>query len=85
MTAVLPDVRIGDPVRHASLTVFPLFTETNGGVEYRLSNEAIADESVTVEEVSQAGSVPDLLVDNRGDVRVLFVEGEEVIGAKQSR
>jgi len=31
------------------------------------------------------GSVPDLLVDNRGDVRVLFLEGEELIGAKQNR
>jgi hypothetical protein len=38
-----------------------------------------------VEEISEGGSVPDLLVDNQGDVRVLFIEGEELVGAKQNR
>jgi hypothetical protein len=65
--------------------VFPLFSDGNGGVEYRLSDEALADESVAVEEVDESGSVPDLLVENKGDIRVLFLEGEELIGAKQNR
>ena len=38
-----------------------------------------------IEEVDEGGSVPDLLVENKGDVRVLFIEGEELIGAKQNR
>jgi hypothetical protein len=38
-----------------------------------------------VEEISEAGSVPDLLVENKGEVRVLFLEGEELVGAKQNR
>ena len=29
--------------------------------------------------------MPDLLVENKGDVRVLFLEGEELVGAKQNR
>jgi transposase len=40
---------------------------------------------VTVQEVSEGGSVPDLLVENSGDTRVLFLEGEELVGAKQNR
>jgi hypothetical protein len=40
---------------------------------------------VTVQEVSEGGSVPDLLVENSGDIRVLFLEGEELVGAKQNR
>ena len=40
---------------------------------------------MTVEEVSEGGSVPDLLVENTGDIRVLFLEGEELVGAKQNR
>lgn len=40
---------------------------------------------MTVEEVSIGGSVPDLLVENKGDERVLFLEGEELVGAKQNR
>ena len=40
---------------------------------------------MTVQEVSEGGSVPDLLVENTGDIRVLFLEGEELVGAKQNR
>ena len=85
MTITLPELRVGDPLCHEALSVFPLFTETNGSVEYRLCAEALDDKSIVVEEVSEGGSVPDLLVDNQGDVRVLFIEGEELIGAKQNR
>ena len=40
---------------------------------------------LTVQEVSEGGSVPELLVDNMGDIRVLFIEGEELVGPKQNR
>ena len=81
----LPEVRVGDPIRHEALTVFPLFSPPDGHVEYLLADEAIAAGSVTVEEVSEGGSVPNLLVSNTGDSRVLFLEGEELRGAKQNR
>jgi hypothetical protein len=83
--STLPDVRVGDPIRHESLAVFPLFSAADGQVEYLLSDEAIGAGSVTVEEVSEGGSVPNLLVTNQGDSRVLFLEGEELRGAKQNR
>lgn len=85
MSVGLPEIRVGDPLRHESLSVFPLFSDANSEVDYRLSDVALADESLLVEEVDQDGSVPDLLVENKGDVRVLFLEGEELIGAKQNR
>jgi hypothetical protein len=81
----LPQVRVGDPIRHDALCVFPLFTEVDGGVDYLLADEAIAAGTVTVEEVSESGSVPNLLVNNQGESRVLFIEGEELRGAKQNR
>jgi len=80
-----PRIRVGNPIHHESLTVFPLFAETNGQVDYLLSDEAIQAGSVTVQEVSEGGSVPDLLVENSGEIRVLFLEGEELVGAKQNR
>ena len=85
MTVALPKLRVGDPIRHEALSVFPIFSEPNGNVEYRLSDEALADQSLLVEEIDESGSVPDLLVENKGDVRVLFLEGEELVGAKQNR
>jgi hypothetical protein len=82
----LPEVRVGDPIRHEALTVFPLFSpQQEETIEYLLSDEAIGTGSVTVEEVNEGGSVPNLLVSNEGDCRVLFLEGEELKGAKQNR
>ncbi|HTU21879.1 MAG TPA: DUF6569 family protein [Gemmataceae bacterium] len=80
-----PDVRVADPTRHETLTVFPLFAQTGSDLSYLLCDEAISAGSVTVEEVSESGSVPTLLVDNRTDSPVLFLEGEELRGAKQNR
>lgn len=86
MSVSFPNVRVGEPIRHEALSVFPLFSDTSGGaVPYVLADEALADESLIVEEVSESGAVSELLVENRGDVRVLFIEGEELIGAKQNR
>ena len=85
MSVAFPEIRVGDPVRHENLAVFPLFSPPSTAVDYRLSHEALDAQVVTVREVSEAGSVPDLLVENKGDVRVLFLEGEELVGAKQNR
>lgn len=89
---MLPNLRVGKPICHELITVFPLFSTpvANGvpsarTVEYRLANEAIADESLLIEEVSEDGTVSELLVTNSGEQRVLFLEGEELIGAKQNR
>jgi hypothetical protein len=81
----LPQMRVADPIRHESLTLFPLLAEPVGSVDYLLSDEAMAAGSVTVEEVGEAGSVPSLVVSNRADRPVLFLEGEELRGAKQNR
>ena len=77
MSVALPYVRVGNPVRHEALSIFPLFANAASPVEYLLSDEGIGSGAITVEEVSQAGSVPDLLVENKGDIRILFIEGEE--------
>ncbi|MCA9069668.1 MAG: hypothetical protein KDA84_12125 [Planctomycetaceae bacterium] len=85
MSVALPQFRVGEPVRHEALAVFPLFSDSVGNVDYHLSDSALADGSLLVEEINESGSVPELLVENKGDVRVLFLEGEELVGAKQNR
>ena len=59
------DIRIGRPINHGSMTVFPLFCEESRPVDYLLSDEAMVAGTVTVSEVSQQGSVPDLIVENK--------------------
>lgn len=81
----LPEIQVGNPIGHEALSVFPLFTAPGENVAYLLADEAIAAGTLTVEEVGEAGSVPTLMVNNQGDSRVLFIEGEELRGAKQNR
>jgi hypothetical protein len=79
------EIRIGQSVSFGPLTVFPLFAEATHAVDYQLSDEAMEAGTVTVGEVSQEGSVPNLVVENKGECRALFLEGEELRGAKQNR
>src|SRR4051794_20018147 len=67
--STLPEVRVGEPIRHHALAVFPLASPPDGHVQYLLADEAITAGSVSVEEVSETGSVPNLLVKNQGDSR----------------
>jgi hypothetical protein len=85
MSVTFPEVRVGEPVRYEALSIFPLFAPAESPVEYLLSDEGISSGAIAVQEVSEGGSVPDLLVENKGDIRILFIEGEELIGAKQNR
>jgi hypothetical protein len=82
---MLTAMRIGSPTRFGSLTVFPLFCQDNRPVDYLLSDEAMKAAAVMVAEVSQQGSVTELIVENKGERRALFLEGEQLIGAKQNR
>ena len=84
MVAV-PSVRVGAPISHDKLTVFPLFLDKPSAPNYRLADEALGDGTAVVEEVTEGGSVPNLAVDNKGETLVLFVEGQELRGAKQNR
>jgi ARG/rhodanese/phosphatase superfamily protein len=80
-----PEIRVADPISHESISIFPLEAEVVSKVDYALSDEALAAGTVTVEELGEAGSVPELIVNNQTDHLVLFLEGEELRGAKQNR
>jgi hypothetical protein len=79
-----PEIRAGDPLQHEALAVFPLCAPASGTAEYLLSDEALAAGAVTVEEMTEEGSVPRLVVTNRADALVLFIEGEELRGPSRT-
>ena len=83
----LQAIRLGRPRRFESLTMFPLFgpPAEEPHRHYRLLEDAFSDGDVEVTEVSEAGHVPELLLINRGEVPVLLLDGEELVGAKQNR
>src|SRR5262245_38816543 len=76
---------IGEPLVSGRLTLYPLLKEMEGNPDYLTLDEALAAGFAKVTEVSEAGSVPELLFRNSGDKPVLLLDGEELIGAKQNR
>src|ERR1041385_8325134 len=81
----LSSLRLGEPQVHCDIVVFPVIESPNGGSRWLTLSEALQQKRLTVTEVSQGGSVPQLTVVNRADVPVLLLDGEELIGAKQNR
>lgn len=78
---------LGAPQTFRNLTVFPLFVLGSGGREpdYLTLDEALERGVARVTEVSEGGSVPELRFVNEGSQKVLLVDGEELVGAKQNR
>ena len=85
MSIQFGDISIGLPICFGSLSVFPLFRQGHPPIDYLLAEEAMAVGAVTVSEISEQGSVPELFVENKAAQRILFLEGEELKGAKQNR
>ncbi len=86
MRVNLNTIQIGTPASFRNLVLFPLMYENEPKEPgYLLLDEAIERQSIVIKEVSQTGSVPDLMVTNSADLPVLIMDGEELVGAKQNR
>ena len=82
---ILESVVPGEPVQAGLLTMVPLLGEAKGEVPYLTLDEALEAKQLQVTEVSEGGSVPELLLLNEGDREVFLLDGEELVGAKQNR
>ncbi len=89
MNLSIPEIRVDPPMCCEGISLFPLFSDRGvfpeGDSAFVLAAEAIAAGTCIVREVSEEGSVSELLVDNASDTPVLFLEGEVLRGAKQDR
>lgn len=82
---ILDSLEIGEPITAANLTMFPLRVTEEVAPGYLTLDEALARGLAAVTETSEAGSVPELLVENRSAQPLLILDGEELVGAKQNR
>jgi hypothetical protein len=82
---LLKTIEIGNSTTFENLTMYPLLGTSEQKLEYVTLDEALAAKTASVTEVSESGSVPDLLFRNDGDIPVLLLDGEELVGAKQNR
>ncbi len=79
-------VEVHPPTTFRNLTVYPLIHKTTAdGPSYRTLDEGLTAKTVKITEVSDGGSVPELLLHNTGDKPLLVIDGEEMVGAKQNR
>ncbi len=78
-------LRLGQMQTFKNMSILPLFTSINGGPDYITLQGALADKLITITELDQSGSVPELKVVNDSDQQVLLLDGEELTGAKQNR
>jgi hypothetical protein len=86
ITERLGSLQVGRAAVFQNLAVFPLIGENRQAKPgYLLLDEAIERRLLLIKEVSQSGSIPDLLVTNSADMPVLILDGEELVGAKQNR
>jgi hypothetical protein len=80
----LEQLEFDEPQRYKQMDVLPLLAP-DAGPAYLMLKEALEAHLLEVKEVNHGGSVPDLVAENKGDLPVLLLDGEELAGAKQNR
>ncbi len=75
---------LGPPRTLGALSVVPVHAPAGTPARYRPFDAALAAGSVTITEKPHA-TVPTLLIENSGDLPVLLLDGEEVVGGRQNR
>lgn len=81
----LAGLTIGVPVRAFNLAIFPLLGEPASIPALRLLRAALREGSAEISEVSEAGTVPRVLLNNRGELPILALDGDHLVGCKQNR
>ncbi|MCK4538822.1 MAG: HIRAN domain-containing protein [Candidatus Krumholzibacteria bacterium] len=81
----LQGLKVGKGLYYHNLTIFPLTSKNGHPPDYLLLQDALKKNLAEVREVSEEGSIPELLVENRSPWPILIPEGEVLIGAKQDR
>ncbi len=81
----LNSFEIGEPVKTANLEMIPLFNTLKSKTKYITLKEGLEKETLEIVEKNNSGTVAELRVINKGNKRVLLLDGEELAGAKQNR
>jgi hypothetical protein len=78
-------LEFGELLQFENMAVLPIFSSIDDSPGYMILQDALERKLLTITEVSESGSVPELKVTNRADCGVLILDGEELVGAKQNR
>lgn len=82
---LLSEVKLKEKQSYSNLLVYPFFYQNGNKLDYICIDEAFSNKKVEITEIDEGGSVPELFLKNNSDDRVLLLDGEELLGAKQNR
>lgn len=85
LTMFLQQLTPGAAQQYKNLEIIPLLGANGAPVDYLTLDEAMQEGVLTIQEVDEAGQVPTLQVKNASAHKVLLLDGEELVGAKQNR
>jgi hypothetical protein len=83
--SALSRLSLGQSQAFANMALFPLIDAHARAPDYLVLEEALKNEVGHITEISEGGSVPELAFENNATARVLLVDGEELVGARQNR
>jgi hypothetical protein len=83
---LIEDVILGAPTRHRGLSLFPLKSRVHLATgSYLVLDDALTTNQFRITEISEHGSVNQLLAINDIESQIFLLDGEELVGAKQDR
>lgn len=88
MNAIAPTIaalQLAPAQSYRNLSVYPLLAAQPAPQGYLTLDEALERKLACITELTQGGVVPELRFDNLSDQRILLLDGEELVGAKQNR
>mgnify|MGYP005842725769 CR=1 FL=1 len=81
----LSGIKVGAKQSHNNMTLYCLLSANEAPIDFQTLDEALARDALVVTEATEHGSVPELRVRNTSERKVLLLDGEELVGAKQNR
>jgi flavodoxin len=82
---LLAEISIGPEQFYKNMAIFPLLAKQGADIEFITLDEALAQGALVITEINESGHVPELMVVNNSRQKILLIDGEELVGAKQNR
>lgn len=81
----LAGIKVGAKQSHKNMTLYCLLAAKESDEDFMTLDEALDSGMLAITELDESGNVPELRVTNKSDRKVLMLDGEELVGAKQNR
>jgi hypothetical protein len=81
----LEGIKVGTKQNHKNMTLYCLLAAKEADTDFITLDEALDSGALAITELDDSGSVPQLRVRNKSYRKVLLLDGEEFVGAKQNR